>query len=210
MDTQTKIATKLRVMELERNNFAHLIFYDSTDGFAKLAGHSAIFYSALRHLPTLARDLLGSRLFYEAHSLLALYVEAANEGLTPARLTTLLADTRHLKYQLQNLDNLHLLPTSDLPLITSYLTSLGLTLHPKKQYKQLASHGVPFLGTLVFPRTILPGPRLQQNARSAFRAFAEGHGSINSVTSYLGLLKHLNSKKFLKATFEELGWDYAD
>ncbi|MBQ2659967.1 hypothetical protein IJF86_00875 [Candidatus Saccharibacteria bacterium] len=45
MDNQTKITTKLKVMEMEEKNLSRLIIFDSTNGFAKIAGHSAIFYA---------------------------------------------------------------------------------------------------------------------------------------------------------------------
>lgn len=224
MDNQTKITTKLRVTELEHDNFDKLIVFESTNGFAKIIGHSAIFYAAhlakrigrrcylrhdddyyspskegvisikynddllsrltainirldpslstdlihvfrlpssftptdlqrfttelsadsrqleslalpkspiptlytylrelsstcfaaLRHMPPIGRETLGDRLFLETHTLLALYIESAHEGLTSTRLTTFSKNIRHLKYQLQNLDNLHLLPTRDI------------------------------------------------------------------------------------------------
>lgn len=45
MNNQTKIKVKLRAMELEKDNFDKLIIFDSTNGFAKIGGNSAIFYA---------------------------------------------------------------------------------------------------------------------------------------------------------------------
>ena len=37
-----------------------------------------------------------------------------------------------------------------------------------------------------------------------------GEHTLDSVASYLGHLKHLNSYKIVKKVFAETGWDYED
>ena len=98
----------------------------------------------------------------------------------------------------------------DIKVIEEYLKSLGLTLHPKKRYAENTKHGVPFLGVVVHEGYIVPGNRVKKNCRQAFTYFAEGRGELESVISYLGHLEHINSKKFLKKVFDELGWDFGD
>lgn len=94
----------------------------------------------------------------------------------------------------------------DLKVIEDYIESLGLKLHPKKQYKQIAEKGVPFLGAVVYPRRLIPGKRLRKNCSRALREMAEGRREMESAVSYLGHMEHMNSKKFLEKMFEELGW----
>ena len=96
----------------------------------------------------------------------------------------------------------------DLKLIEKFLKNLGLTLHPKKRYFQSSKKGVEFLGSVVYEGYIVPGRRIRRNTREAFRKVAEGHRDLESVVSYLGHLKHINSDKFLKTAFDEFGWDY--
>lgn len=95
----------------------------------------------------------------------------------------------------------------DMEVIKDYITSLGLTLHPKKLYKQDTKHGVPFTGVIVHEGYIVPGNRAKGKCSKAFRNFAEGNGSIETVQSYLGHLEHINSTKFLKKLFDDLGWE---
>jgi len=96
---------------------------------------------------------------------------------------------------------------NDMAVIKDYITSLGLTLHPKKLYKQDTKHGVPFTGVIVHEGYIVPGSRVKGKCRKAFYDFAEGHGETETIQSYLGHLEHINSTKFLKKLFDDLGWE---
>lgn len=93
----------------------------------------------------------------------------------------------------------------DMEVIKNYIASLGLTLHPKKLYKQSTKHGVPFTGVVVHEGYIVPGNRVKGKCVKAFYNFVAGHGSAETIQSYLGHLEHINSIKFLKKLFDDLG-----
>ncbi len=97
---------------------------------------------------------------------------------------------------------------ADVKKIESFLKTLGLSLHPEKRYIQPIDHGCPFLGVTVYPGRIIPGRRVIKNAKTAFHEVAIGVGDVESVVSYLGHMKHMNSKKIAKKLFDENGWDY--
>ena len=99
---------------------------------------------------------------------------------------------------------------NDMELIKNYISSLGLTLHPNKLYKQSTKYGVPFTGAVVHEGYILPGKRVKGKCRKAFYSFMNDKNNIESVQSYLGHLEHINSRKFLKQLFDELGWDFKE
>ncbi len=73
-----------------------------------------------------------------------------------------------------------------IPKIDQYLKSIGLTLHPRKMYLQEVSHGVDFLGAVVYPWRVQAGARVRNGLRRAYRY---GQGAA-SVTSYIGAIKH--------------------
>ena len=97
---------------------------------------------------------------------------------------------------------------ADIKKIESFLKDLGLTLHPKKRYIQPIERGVPFLGAVIYPGHIVTGPRIDKNFRTCIREFEAGHKDLQSVVSYLGLLKNLNDTKYLTELFEDFGWSY--
>ena len=88
----------------------------------------------------------------------------------------------------------------DVKVIEKFLKEeLGLTLHPKKRVFRTARQGIPFLGAVVYLDHTVPGRRVSHNCRLAFGRYAEGiKDSAESVTSYRGHLKYINSKHFLK------------
>lgn len=98
----------------------------------------------------------------------------------------------------------------DISVIRKYLRSeLGLTLHPKKQYRQLVDKGVPFIGTVVYPGFIIPGKRVRRNCFSAaYKLATHGEGDLAGFVARMGYMKHINSRKFLKKLFDSFGWDY--
>ncbi|MBQ6394520.1 RNA-directed DNA polymerase [Candidatus Saccharibacteria bacterium] len=97
----------------------------------------------------------------------------------------------------------------DVRLIDDYLASLGLPLHPRKRYIQPVRHGVPFLGVVIYPGHIVPGKRVVRNFKLAMQLCTSGRRiNLESVISYMGHLKHINSKKLLKRVFEKFGMEY--
>ncbi|MBQ8985001.1 RNA-directed DNA polymerase [Candidatus Saccharibacteria bacterium] len=93
----------------------------------------------------------------------------------------------------------------DIAAIERFLKRLGLTLHPDKRSVQPAERGTAFLGAVIYPTVIHPGKRLKKNARKAFRDFANGEGSIETVVSYIGHMKYMKHHKFLSSLCEEVG-----
>ena len=97
----------------------------------------------------------------------------------------------------------------DILLIEKFLKNeLGLTLHPKKRYMQSVYKGLPYLGARIYPKCLYPSDRTQAKFRQAVRAYTNGTGSIESVISYLGHMKHLDADGFIKKVFREFGWDF--
>ena len=96
----------------------------------------------------------------------------------------------------------------DIKKISLYLTKMGLRMHPKKTYIQEIHNGVPFLGAVVYPGRLIPGRRVQRNFLVALGKVETGCKEMDSVVSYLGLMKHLNSAKTNEKIFRKLGLDY--
>lgn len=98
----------------------------------------------------------------------------------------------------------------DIEVIKDYLYyELGLTLHPKKQYRQEVHKGIPFIGVVVYPGYITPGKRSKRNFyRAAYKLVTTGEGDLEGITSRIGHMKHINSRKFLRKLFDDFGWDY--
>ena len=80
------------------------------------------------------------------------------------------------------------------------------TLHPRKRYIQPVRHGMQFLGARVYPHAIVPSDRLQAKFRRTMKGFIKGHKGYDSVQSYIGLMKHMDSEEFIRSVFEEMGW----
>lgn len=102
------------------------------------------------------------------------------------------------------------------PLIRTMLRDeLHVTLHPKKFYIQHYSKGIEFTGAVVKYGRIMPGKRLKsQYLRSLRRlehcTLRQLDGCIASVNSYLGLMVHMDSYSFRRATLTaipERVWD---
>ena len=89
-----------------------------------------------------------------------------------------------------------------IPKIEFYLKkNLALEIHPKKIYLQPINHGLSFLGAFIKPYRLYPGKRIRKNIYSAFKEAARGQRSIDSLNSYLGVIKNYNSYKFRKNLF---------
>ncbi len=90
-----------------------------------------------------------------------------------------------------------------IPKINNYLkNNLDLELHPKKIYLQEISKGVPFLGMIIKTNCIYPGKRIRKNFFRALKEASMGKRNIDSINSYLGLMKNYNSYKLRKKAFE--------
>lgn len=86
---------------------------------------------------------------------------------------------------------------------------LNLTLHPKKQYRQPVDKGIPFIGTVVYPRFIVPSRRSRRKAfEAAYKLSTRGEGDIDGFVSRMGTTKHINSRRFFKKLFDSFGWEY--
>ncbi|MBQ3430144.1 RNA-directed DNA polymerase [Candidatus Saccharibacteria bacterium] len=96
----------------------------------------------------------------------------------------------------------------DIALIDQFLTNLGLTLHPRKTKIQNVKKGTEFLGTVVYPGRIVPGKRVQINYLKALLSVESGVKGLDSVTSYMGILKHINAAKTQSKIFEKVGLEY--
>jgi hypothetical protein len=92
--------------------------------------------------------------------------------------------------------------------IQEYLTSIGLTMHPKKIHLQPAERGIAFLGAVVYPHRILPGKRIKAGFnRAAADLVADRDGAWESFQSYIGLSKHFRSAKMQERALRYTGLD---
>ena len=97
----------------------------------------------------------------------------------------------------------------DVKRIELYLRDeLHLTLHPKKRYIQPVEHGMQFLGARIYPHALCPSDRLKTHFNAASDLVASGQKKLDTVISYLGIMKHLDADKYLKHLFDSRGWDY--
>ena len=98
---------------------------------------------------------------------------------------------------------------TDIKKIEVFLKSeLGLTLHTKKRYYQPVEKGMSFLGARVYLNALYPSDRLQKKFHISAEKFAYGYKDVDSIISYLGLMKHLDAHKYLERAFDNMGWDY--
>lgn len=92
--------------------------------------------------------------------------------------------------------------------IERFLCGLELTLHPDKRYIQEVHKGVEFLGAVIYPFHVVPGRRFVRNFTEAAAEVGMGLRDVDSVISYLGHMKYLDSKMLAKRVFERMGWVY--
>ena len=121
------------------------------------------------------------------------------------------------KYYGRYVDDFYIIVTEeDLPklkrqikMIELALARQGLTLHPKKRSIQDAEKGVEFLGVKVYPRRIIPGKRIRRNFYAYLQKFQSGEvEDIEPIVSYMGLMKHYNSKTGIAKIFSAFGMEY--
>lgn len=106
-------------------------------------------------------------------------------------------------------ENLKKLIGEDMEKIEIFLTEMGLTLHPKKQFNISVRNGVDFLGAKVYLDHILPGKRVIRNlADKVYRFATTGEGEINGFGSYDGLMAYYEGEKVIRKIFAGVGWDY--
>lgn len=74
---------------------------------------------------------------------------------------------------------------------------LELTLHPKKRYQQSIYKGFSFVGARIYPHCIYPSNRLQSHFPRELYKLTQGEGDIDSVVSYIGMMKHMNSYQYV-------------
>ncbi len=101
--------------------------------------------------------------------------------------------------------------------VTYFLSSIGLTVHPKKFYLQPASKGVSFLGVVVYPGRTVLGKRLRKNISELNTSIIRGGLSkkcLNRLVVYKGLSMHYNYKNTFKKIFgskllnKSMKWQY--
>ncbi|MBQ3409854.1 RNA-directed DNA polymerase [Candidatus Saccharibacteria bacterium] len=97
----------------------------------------------------------------------------------------------------------------DIDAIEGFLMMIELILHDKKRYIQPVSHGVPFLGTVVYPGRIYPGERIIKNFRQALKHYNEEKVDADVIISFVGQMKHVKGQKLKYKLLEEAGWNYA-
>lgn len=100
----------------------------------------------------------------------------------------------------------------DVDLMEKFLRQeMGLTLHPKKRYMQDVSHGVPFVGAVIYKNAKVPGKRIRRNCfAAAYRLATNGEGDLDGFVSRIGSIKYLDSQKFIKQVFDSFGWENGD
>ena len=96
----------------------------------------------------------------------------------------------------------------DIKATDAFLNGIGLSLNKKKTRIIPVEDGVPFLGMVVKKEAIIPGKRIKSNFMNSAYKLVNGDGSVESIASYLGLLKHANSDKMVSRMFERVGWEY--
>lgn len=96
----------------------------------------------------------------------------------------------------------------DMKVMEEYLLEMGLKLHPNKRYIQDIKRGVPFLGAVVYPGRIIPGPRIIGFFNETLRKKQNSPNYTDSVLSYMGHMKHFDSKKIVAECYDKMGWDY--
>ncbi len=96
----------------------------------------------------------------------------------------------------------------DIRAIDNFLMGRGMSLNMKKTKIFPAGQGVPFLGAVSRNGAVMPDKRIVRNFYAAAEKMAEGYGKIETIASYLGMMKQFDSYKVVRRIFDEVGWDY--
>jgi len=204
-----QFASEPRIYDICDYLWRKVIFDDPTKGVRK------------RGWPENWRDLPKSK---------SLFCQPPGQGIVIGNLTSQLMSNiyldrldRFVKYELgynhygRYVDDFYLIVSEaeyaqaklDVEKIRDFLkTELNLTLHPHKYYYQEIWKGMDFIGARLYPYVKLPSKRFRRNFHEAARECMAGERSPESITAYLGLLKHLNGRKIEKEVFGSVGWDY--
>lgn len=84
------------------------------------------------------------------------------------------------------------------------LKKMGLTMHPRKCYRQEVRKGCSFLGKKVTPYVILPGERYLKNMRAAFIGYVDGKVEYETVQSYVGMARHMAAYKEMRKVLDKI------
>lgn len=96
----------------------------------------------------------------------------------------------------------------DIKEISTFMQGYGLSLNVKKTRIIPSYQGVPFLGMVVKNSAVLPGKRMVNNFIESAVELVSGTGSLESITSYLGMLMHYDAVKVTQKAFDRVGWEY--
>jgi RNA-directed DNA polymerase len=96
----------------------------------------------------------------------------------------------------------------DIKVIGTFLEGLGMSLNPNKTKVFLPGQGVPFLGAVCRNGIIMPDKRIVRNFNVAADKMVAGDGSLESITSYLGMMKQFRSDKVVRKIFDRVGWEF--
>lgn len=96
----------------------------------------------------------------------------------------------------------------DVRVISIFLEGIGMRLNMKKTRVIPSWQGVPFLGMVVRDGAVMPDKRMTRNYLDSAKALVAGKGKVESIVSYLGMLKHYNAKKVSWKVFDTVGWEY--
>jgi hypothetical protein len=90
--------------------------------------------------------------------------------------------------------------------VTKFATDMGLTIHPKKHYLQLAHRGVSFLGVVIYPGRTVVATRFKKNLRRLkYRIDKEGvsQKNLTSLVAFKGLAQHYKHQKTFRDIYGE-------
>lgn len=96
----------------------------------------------------------------------------------------------------------------DVRAISMFLEGIGMRLNMKKTRVIPSWQGVPFLGMVVRNGAVMPDKRITLNYLHSAKALVAGTGKVESIVSYIGMLKHYNAKKVSQQVFDKVGWEY--
>lgn len=84
------------------------------------------------------------------------------------------------------------------------LSSMELTMHPKKIYIQEVKKGCPFLGKVVRPFVLTPGRRYLKNMKIALNAYVDGKTGFDTAKSYIGMSRNMSAYLVIDKTIEQI------
>ena len=159
----------------------------------------------------------------------SMFIQPPGQGIVIGNLTSQLLSNIYLdvldryimfdlgfKHYGRYVDDFYIVVTKDelvrakksVPAIETKVEAMGLKLHPTKRRLQKASKGVEFLGAVVYPGRLIVGKRLKANFRQALSEVVMGQRDLDTVVSYLGHVKYMDSDKLVTELFHEVGWSY--